>query len=116
MKTARKLSLRDRSRLRLLARRRTLMRRYTDEARTARELYDEREPDWEDRAQLVTAASGLERLSEADRAQLVRVEAALERLDDGTWGLCTVCGAHINEARLAAVPEATRCAGCTNHE
>jgi RNA polymerase-binding transcription factor DksA len=116
MNTARKLNLRERSKLALLARRRTLMRRYAEEARTARELYDEREPDWEDRAQLVTAASDLERLSEADRAQLARVEAAIERLDDGTWGWCLVCGAPIEDARLVAVPEAARCSGCTDHE
>lgn len=38
--------------------------------------------------------------------------AALERIENGTYGACDSCGEAIGEARLHAVPEATRCLGC----
>ena len=40
---------------------------------------------------------------------LVEIEAALGRIEDGTYGLCTVCGRPIGEERLEAVPYATLC-------
>lgn len=38
--------------------------------------------------------------------------AALERIENGTYGTCEACGEPIAEARLRAMPEATRCLGC----
>ncbi len=38
--------------------------------------------------------------------------AALERIENGTYGTCDSCGDAIDEARLRAVPEATRCLNC----
>jgi DnaK suppressor protein len=38
--------------------------------------------------------------------------AALERIENGTYGACDSCGESIGEARLNAIPEATRCLGC----
>jgi DnaK suppressor protein len=38
--------------------------------------------------------------------------AALERIGNGTYGACDNCGAPIEEARLKAIPEATRCLAC----
>lgn len=40
---------------------------------------------------------------------LDRVRAALARLDDGTYGVCEVCGEPISDARLEVRPWATRC-------
>ncbi len=40
---------------------------------------------------------------------LVEVEAALRRIDDGTYGMCVVCGRPIGAERLEAVPYATLC-------
>ena len=40
---------------------------------------------------------------------LVEVESALGRIDEGTYGICTVCGKAIDEERLEAVPYATLC-------
>jgi RNA polymerase-binding transcription factor DksA len=114
MKTARVPNLREMSRLELLERRKALILRRETEERAARELYDERESDWEDRAQNVSAAVGLERLGEVDRAQLARIDAALDRLVDGSWGWCVACGRPIEDARLRIVPEADRCSACTN--
>jgi RNA polymerase-binding protein DksA len=84
-------------------------------AKDENEELDEREPDWEDRAAHVTAAQRLQRLGETERLQLTMVQAALARLDAGTWGWCVACGQPIDEARLRAAPEASRCRECTNH-
>jgi DnaK suppressor protein len=80
----------------------------------ARELYETREPDWEDQAANTSAAAGLDRIGDRERAQLLGINAALARLDAGTWGRCTMCGGSISAERLRAVPEAVRCARCTH--
>lgn len=50
-----------------------------------------------------------------ETAQSIRViQAAIERIDDGTYGLCQRCGEEIGEARLGAIPEATRCVKCAD--
>jgi RNA polymerase-binding transcription factor DksA len=108
-------SVQDVARRALLARRNALIAQRNAAEEGARELLDEREPDWEDRAANVSAANGLMQLGENERAQLLLVQAALKRMDEGTWGWCIVCGQPIAEARLSATPEAVRCALCTNH-
>jgi len=40
---------------------------------------------------------------------LEEIASALQRIDEGTYGLCVVCGKSIDEERLAAVPYATLC-------
>jgi len=48
-----------------------------------------------------------------ETAQSIRViQAALERIEDGSYGVCVSCGEDIGQARLEAVPEATRCVNC----
>ena len=37
---------------------------------------------------------------------------ALKRMDEGTYGICVDCGEEINEDRLIARPEASRCIKC----
>ena len=47
---------------------------------------------------------------EENAEQIVHeIDVALARLDEGTYGRCAVCGEHIPEERLAAVPYATLC-------
>ena len=40
------------------------------------------------------------------------IQAALGRLATGTYGACEECGESIGQARLKAIPEATRCLSC----
>lgn len=40
---------------------------------------------------------------------LAQIEAALQRIEDGTYGVCEVCGKPIGEERLRAIPWTTRC-------
>ena len=47
-----------------------------------------------------------------ETAEIAAVDAALQRMDEGIYGECVDCGAHIAEARLRAAPEAARCIDC----
>jgi len=46
------------------------------------------------------------------RDQLSEVEHALHKLDQGTYGLCDICGQPIEPARLEALPQASLCLSC----
>jgi len=48
--------------------------------------------------------------------QLAEVEHALHKFDNGTYGLCDVCGQAINPARLEALPQASQCLSCKAHQ
>jgi RNA polymerase-binding protein DksA len=61
-----------------------------------------------------TGAKNISRESELalaanTRDMLVQAEHALQRLDEGTYGLCEVCGNPIGKARMQAFPRATLC-------
>jgi len=43
---------------------------------------------------------------------LAEVEHALHKFDEGTYGLCDVCGKPIDPARLEALPQASQCLSC----
>jgi DnaK suppressor protein len=47
--------------------------------------------------------------AEAFDAKLADVDRALEKLDEGTYGVCDVCGRPIGDERLEAIPSAVRC-------
>jgi len=51
-------------------------------------------------------------LAEDFRAELAEVDAAFLRVDAGTYGVCVSCACVIDEARLAAMPAASRCVNC----
>jgi len=44
-----------------------------------------------------------------DMGELKEIDAARRRLDDGSYGICTDCGADIGFDRLHAEPAAARC-------
>lgn len=48
------------------------------------------------------------------RQSLHDIQVALDRIADGTYGECESCGEDIGEARLKAIPEATRCVNCAD--
>jgi DnaK suppressor protein len=47
-----------------------------------------------------------------DTSEIAAINTALQRIEDGSYGECVDCGAHIAEARLKAAPEAARCIHC----
>jgi RNA polymerase-binding transcription factor DksA len=98
----------------LLERRLTLLQRWRQALADENELLAAREPDWEDTAAAVTAASVLEGIGEAKRNALTRIQSSLARIERGTYGKCAVCRGEIDEDRLRAVPETDRCGLCVS--
>lgn len=52
-------------------------------------------------------------LLEDGRRHLAELQAAEARLAEGTYGRCVVCGRTIDPERLAALPDAGTCVGCS---
>lgn len=50
------------------------------------------------------------------RELLDQSNKALKRLDDGTYGICEMCGGPIGKGRLRAFPRATLCIECKQRE
>ena len=51
-------------------------------------------------------------LRQKTEAKIKSLKAALERLEQGTYGICQVCGEAIDPARLEILPDTTRCVTC----
>jgi DnaK suppressor protein len=47
---------------------------------------------------------------------LARTERALAKLDDGSYGICDVCGGRIPPGRLRALPEGVLCLSCAESQ
>jgi RNA polymerase-binding protein DksA len=50
-----------------------------------------------------------EGLEEGARETLAEIDAALQRIEDGTYGICEVCGKPIGAERLSAIPWTRLC-------
>ena len=48
-------------------------------------------------------------LEEGAQQTLAEIDAALKRIEDGTYGLCEICGKPIGDDRLRALPWARLC-------
>ena len=44
---------------------------------------------------------------------VAQIDRALEKLDEGTYGVCDVCGTEIPEERLEAIPATSLCVQCS---
>lgn len=55
-------------------------------------------------------------LAANQRELLLQTEKALERLEDGSYGVCELCGEPIGKLRLMAFPRATMCMDCKRRE
>ena len=51
-------------------------------------------------------------LEKRARDSLAEVEHALQKFEEGSYGLCDVCGQPIAPARLEALPQASLCVDC----
>jgi RNA polymerase-binding transcription factor DksA len=96
----------------LLDRRTSLLKRWRQALSDANELLVEREPDWQDAAAAVTAASVLDTIGERGRRALARIQFSLARIERDSYDECSVCHGTIDEERLRAVPETDRCGRC----
>jgi DnaK suppressor protein len=48
--------------------------------------------------------------------KLRKLNLALKRIYDKSYGICQICGKHISEKRLQAIPYARYCIDCKNEE
>jgi DnaK suppressor protein len=55
-------------------------------------------------------------LMEMKSETLARIDEAVRRLEHGSYGVCADCGTEIAEARLEALPFATRCRACQERQ
>jgi len=69
-------------------------------------------PDPTDRAALEADRNFLLRIRDRERKLIEKIKEALERIDNGSFGICEVCGRNIGQQRLKARPVTTLCIGC----
>jgi len=51
-------------------------------------------------------------LASAQQKMIEKIDRALERIEQGTYGICELCGCQIEPERLDALPEANICMKC----
>jgi len=73
-------------------------------------------PDPTDRATLETDRNFLLRIRDRERKLIEKIKEALERIDNGTFGICEVCGREIGEERLKVRPVTTLCIACKKEQ
>jgi DnaK suppressor protein len=73
-------------------------------------------PDPTDRATLETDRNFTLRIRDRERKLINKIREALERIDDGTYGICEICGGDIAEKRLIARPVTTMCIACKSRQ
>lgn len=55
-------------------------------------------------------------LIQTGEESLRNIDTALEKIEDGTFGVCELCGKKINKERLKAIPYAKLCIDCQRDE
>ncbi len=69
-------------------------------------------PDPTDRASQESDQFFTLRLRDRERKLLNKIKEALQRIEDGTYGICEMCGEEIGIERLKARPVTTLCIKC----
>lgn len=69
-------------------------------------------PDPTDRALLESDRNFLLRIRDRERKLILKIRDALQRIEDGSFGICEICGEEISEKRLKARPVTTLCIEC----
>ena len=67
-----------------------------------------------DQATLETDRSFRLRMRDRENKLIRKIEHSLARIDEGTFGICDVCGGEISIKRLKARPVTTYCIACKN--
>ena len=55
-------------------------------------------------------------LIQSGEHSLREIDTALEKIEEGTFGICELCGKKINKERIKAVPYARLCIDCQREE
>ena len=69
--------------------------------------------DSEERATDLENQDALEGIEISEIREIQQIGEALKRIADGTYGICSECGADVDPKRLKALPTATKCISCT---
>lgn len=69
--------------------------------------------DWSENAVDSAGDEVLEGIGDIALDEIRQIKLALKRIESGTYGVCTKCAKPIPEARLKALPSATRCVKCS---
>lgn len=72
--------------------------------------------DMGDQAQSDLDKNFLLRLKSREQKLLKKIELAIEKIDNGTYGICEVCGCEIGIKRLEARPVTTMCIDCKTEQ
>ena len=88
---------------------RTHLVRNIDELTVGGQIDLDFDDDFADRGQVAGEQGENRVLADSLQIQLDLVEKALQRMDDGTYGICEVCGEPISAERLEALPATARC-------
>ena len=100
----------DDLRRRLTERRRALLETRESQQGELRALRSQdKDPEYEEGAQVKVADDVLTALSETARREVMQIDAALGRMDEGEYGKCVDCGQEIPIERLRALPFTLRC-------
>jgi DnaK suppressor protein len=78
--------------------------------------YKEELLDPTDRAALESNRNFTLRIRDRERKLIGKLNEALERIEDGTFGICEICGNQISEKRLIARPVTTLCIECKTEQ
>ena len=70
--------------------------------------------DFMDQAAMETDRSFRLRMRDREKKLILKINQALTRIEDGTYGICEVCGGEISIERLKARPVTTCCIVCKN--
>lgn len=70
--------------------------------------------DFAEQANEIEEIEALEALEGAKLAEMAAIRTALARIAEGSYGICTTCGAEIPEARLKVMPTAVKCVACAS--
>jgi len=73
-------------------------------------------PDPTDRASMESDRNFELRIRDRERKLINKVKTAMGKIDDGTFGICEICGEPIDFKRLEARPVTTHCIECKTFE
>jgi DnaK suppressor protein len=73
-------------------------------------------PDFTDQATIESDMDLNLHMKERENKLIFKIKEALERIENGTYGVCEMCGEDITETRLKARPVTTVCIACKQNQ
>jgi len=77
-----------------------------------RDFADGRDADWSEQAGERENEEVLNALESEAKVEIQHLSNAISRMENGSYGICQVCGEDINPQRLQVQPAAENCIGC----